>query len=51
MVLRNLWRRGTRSLLTIIGIATGVAAVVALGAIANGIANGRRRSDLVAQPR
>ncbi len=39
MVLRNLWRRGTRSLLTIIGIATGVAAVVALGAIAKGIAN------------
>jgi ABC-type antimicrobial peptide transport system permease subunit len=40
MVLRNLWRRGTRSLLTILGIAVGVAAVVALGAIAQGIARG-----------
>ena len=38
MVIRNLWRRGTRSLLTILGIAVGVAAVVALGAIAQGIA-------------
>jgi ABC-type antimicrobial peptide transport system permease subunit len=38
MVIRNLWRRGMRSLLTILGIATGVAAVVALGAIAQGIA-------------
>ncbi len=38
MILRNLWRRGTRSLLTILGIAVGVAAVVALGAIAQGIA-------------
>ena len=39
MILKNLWRRGTRSLLTLIGIATGVAAVVALGSIGNGIAN------------
>ena len=38
MILRNLWRRGTRSLLTILGIAVGVAAVVALGAIGNGMA-------------
>ncbi|GIV75670.1 ABC transporter permease [Litorilinea aerophila] len=38
MVLRNLWRRGTRSLLTVLGIAIGVAAVVALGAMARGIA-------------
>ncbi len=36
MVLRNLWRRGTRSLLTILGIAIGVAAVVSLGAMAGG---------------
>ncbi len=39
MILKNLWRRGTRSLLTLHGIATGVAAVVALGSIGNGIAN------------
>ncbi len=39
MILKNLWRRGTRSLLTLLGIATGVAAVVALGSIGNGIAN------------
>ncbi len=37
MVLNNLRRRGTRSLLTILGIAVGVAAVVALGAMAKGI--------------
>lgn len=38
MVLKNLWRRGMRSFLTIMGIAVGVAAVVALGAMADGIA-------------
>jgi ABC-type antimicrobial peptide transport system permease subunit len=37
MILRNLWRRPTRSLLTILGIAVGVAAVVALGAMAEGM--------------
>ena len=36
MIARNLWRRGTRSLLTILGIAVGVAAVVALGTMAKG---------------
>lgn len=36
MIARNLWRRGMRSLLTILGIAVGVAAVVALGAMAQG---------------
>jgi len=35
MVLKNLWRRRTRSFLTVLGIAIGVAAVVALGTIAN----------------
>jgi len=34
MVLRNLLLRATRSLLTVIGIAIGVAAVVSLGAMA-----------------
>ena len=38
MVLKNLLRRATRSLLTVLGIAIGVAAVVALGAMADGIA-------------
>lgn len=37
MILNNLWRRATRSLLTVLGIAIGVAAVVALGAMAQGI--------------
>ena len=31
MIIKNLWRRLTRSLLTILGISIGVAAVVALG--------------------
>ena len=38
MVFKNLWRRSIRSLLTILGIAVGVAAIVALGAMARGIA-------------
>ena len=37
MVLKNLLRRATRSILTVLGIAVGVAAVVALGAMADGI--------------
>jgi ABC-type antimicrobial peptide transport system permease subunit len=37
MIIRNLWRRATRSLLTLLGIAIGVAAVVALGAMAQGM--------------
>ncbi len=40
MIWRNLWRRRARSLLTILGIAIGVAAVIALGAMADGIAKG-----------
>ena len=36
MILKNLWRRATRSILTLLGIAIGVAAVVALGAVAKG---------------
>lgn len=39
MVLKNLLRRATRSILTILGVAIGVASVVALGAMANGIAS------------
>ncbi len=37
MILKNLWRRPTRSFLTVLGIAIGVAAVVALGAMAEGM--------------
>jgi ABC-type antimicrobial peptide transport system permease subunit len=37
MIFKNLWRRATRSVLTILGIAIGVAAVVALGAMAQGM--------------
>ena len=37
MILKTLWRRRTRSLLTILGIAIGVAAVIALGAMAEGM--------------
>ncbi|MCX7838699.1 MAG: ABC transporter permease [Anaerolineae bacterium] len=39
MIFKNLWRRKTRTLLTILGVAIGVAAVVALGAMAEGFIN------------
>ncbi len=39
MILKNLLRRKTRTLLTLLGIAIGVAGVVALGAIAEGYIN------------
>ncbi len=39
MILRNLLRRKTRTLLTLIGISIGVAAVVALGAMSEGMIN------------
>ncbi|NTW01728.1 MAG: FtsX-like permease family protein [Oscillochloris sp.] len=38
--LKNIWRRKLRSLLTILGIAVGVAAVVVLSAFGNGMADG-----------
>ncbi len=40
MIFKNLFRRKARSLLTILGVAIGVAAVVALGAMAEGLADG-----------
>jgi ABC-type antimicrobial peptide transport system permease subunit len=40
MILKNLWRRKTRTLLTLLGVAVGVAAVVALSAFGEGIAGG-----------
>jgi ABC-type antimicrobial peptide transport system permease subunit len=39
LILHNLWRRFTRSFLTVLGIAVGVASVVSLGAMANGMAD------------
>src|SRR5512135_3417364 len=39
MIFKNLWRRKTRTLLTLIGISIGVAAVVALGGLAEGFIN------------
>lgn len=39
MVVKNLWRRKTRTLLTVLGIAIGVAAVIALTAFGDGLAN------------
>jgi ABC-type antimicrobial peptide transport system permease subunit len=39
MIVKNLLRRKTRTLLTLIGIAIGVAAVVAMGAMAEGFIN------------
>ncbi|MFN8474010.1 MAG: FtsX-like permease family protein [Anaerolineae bacterium] len=40
MILKNLWRRKTRTMLTILGIAIGVAAVLALSAFGEGMASG-----------
>jgi ABC-type antimicrobial peptide transport system permease subunit len=40
MIFANLWRRKTRTFLTALGIAVGVAAVVALSAFGNGLADG-----------
>ena len=39
IVLYNLWRRFTRTFLTVLGIAVGVASVVSLGAMADGLAD------------
>jgi len=39
MIFKNLWRRKTRTLLTLIGVAIGVMAVVVLGAFAEGFIN------------
>ena len=43
MILKNLWRRKTRTFLTVLGIAVGVAAVVSLSAFGEGIATGFER--------
>jgi len=38
MILRNLWRRRTRTLLTLLGIAIGIACIVTLVALSSGVA-------------
>ena len=40
MFIKNLLRRKTRTLLTMVGIAVGVAAIIAMGALANGLEAG-----------
>ncbi|MDP6225706.1 MAG: ABC transporter permease, partial [Anaerolineales bacterium] len=40
MIFKNLWHRKTRTLLTILGISVGVAAVVSLSAFGEGFASG-----------
>ena len=40
MIWQNLWHRKARSVLTMLGIAIGVAAIIALGAMAQGLAEG-----------
>ena len=40
MILKNLMRRKGRMILTVLGISVGVAAIVGLGALANGLAAG-----------
>ena len=42
MIIKNLWRRRIRPFLTTLGIAIGVAAVVALSAFGEGLAGGLR---------
>jgi len=40
MVFRNLWRRKTRTILTLLGVSLGVAAIVSLVAVADGLIGG-----------
>ncbi|MBO9364836.1 MAG: ABC transporter permease [Roseiflexus sp.] len=40
LAFNNLWRRKTRTLLTLLGIAVGVAAVIALSTFGRGMASG-----------
>ena len=41
LIVSNLWNRKTRTLLTILGIAMGVAAVVSLSALGEGMSRGK----------
>jgi ABC-type antimicrobial peptide transport system permease subunit len=45
MIVKNLWRRKTRTLLTLLGIAVGVAAVVAMSAFGEGLAGGFQQAS------
>src|SRR5690242_7552323 len=40
MIFKNLWRRKTRTMLTMLGVAIGVAAVIVLSAFGSGMASG-----------
>jgi ABC-type lipoprotein release transport system permease subunit len=40
MIFKNLFRRKGRTTLTLVGIAIGVAAIIALGAVAKGLKSG-----------
>ena len=44
MIVKNLWRRKTRTLLTLLGVAVGVAAVVSLSAFGEGLAGGMQQT-------
>jgi ABC-type antimicrobial peptide transport system permease subunit len=50
MVLKNLFRRKGRTLLTLVGIAIGVAAIIALGAMAEGMRAGYTSMARCASP-
>ena len=45
MIFKNLFRRKGRTILTLLGIAIGVAAIVALGAMAEGLREGFTAAD------
>ena len=49
MILKNLWRRKTRTLLTLLGIAVGVAAVLAFSAFGEGMASGFEKTFTTAE--
>ncbi len=51
MILANLWRRKTRTLLTVLGIAVGVAAVVAMPSTVRRVRVLRRHKFLRIMPR
>ena len=40
MIIKNLWRRKGRTILTVLGISIGVAAIIALGALSSGFSEG-----------
>lgn len=49
MIFKNLWRRKTRTILTLLGIAVGVAAVLAFSAFGEGMASGFEKTFTTAE--